>query len=65
MEKERLTQAQFEARLKETSAVFFRRRWYSYPNSTFYYDQDPDKADHQLPTIGIYTNETTYGFGDC
>jgi hypothetical protein len=62
---ERLTMAQFEAKLKETNPVVIKKRWLHYPNSTFYYARDPDEVDYQIPTIGIYTSETAYGFGDC
>jgi hypothetical protein len=62
---ERLTRKQFEDKLAETNPVIIKKHWNNYPNSTFYYDQDPDNVNHQIPTIGIYTSETAYGFGDC
>ena len=60
---DKLTLEQFYKKLKEKHKQVYSKRWSNYPRSIFFYDI-PD-FDGATDTIGIYTNESLYGFGSC
>jgi hypothetical protein len=59
MEKQKLTQEEYEKKLSEIhNKKIFKRKWDNYPNSFFYYDRP--NVDGTTQNIGIYTNKTCY-----
>ena len=61
-----LTRTQFEEKLKQEHGKIYTHHFINYPNSTFYYNAEQYFVDNigLSDNIGIYTNETTYGFHD-
>jgi hypothetical protein len=60
-----LTRTQFEEKLREEHGEIFTVQFSNYPRSIFYYNRTQYFDEHSRDNIGIYTNETTYGFGNC
>ena len=64
--KPKLSNEHFETILVNRFGRVFSKVHRNYPNSVFYYSEDPERiSSNYLNTIGIYTDETTYKFGDC